>query len=93
MGDCDVYLLDEPTVGVDVGARAAIYQLIVDLAGAGHAVVIVSSELPEILHLCHRAYVFSQGRVTAELAGTQLTEEAVLRNMVHWDETRGDVVA
>lgn len=86
MGDCDVYLLDEPTVGVDVGARAAIYQLIVDLAAAGHAVVIVSSELPEILHLCHRAYVFSNGRVTAELAGPQLTEEAVLRNMVHWDD-------
>lgn len=91
LGDCSVYLFDEPSVGVDVGARVAIYQQIVDLARRGNAVVIVSSELPEILHLCHRAYVFARGRVTAELAGEALTEEAVLRSMMHWDETPGSV--
>lgn len=86
MGDCSVYLLDEPTVGVDVGARASIYELIAELARRGNAIVVVSSELPEILHLCHRAYVFSQGRITAELAGSEISEEAVLRSMINWDE-------
>lgn len=91
LGECQVYLFDEPSVGVDVGARASIYQQIVELARQGNAVVIVSSELPEILHLCHRAYVFARGRVTAHLTGDDLTEEAVLRNMMHWDETTGSV--
>jgi ribose transport system ATP-binding protein len=89
LGDCQVYLFDEPSVGVDVGARASIYEQIVDLARQGHAVVIVSSELPEILHLCHRAYVFARGHVTAHLTGENLNEETVLRNMMHWDETSG----
>ncbi len=76
----DLVVFDEPTVGVDVGTRAAIYRFIVDLARQGAAVVIVSSDLPEILNLTHRAYVFYHGRVQAELAGDALTEEAVLAN-------------
>ena len=70
----------EPTVGVDVGTRQAIYQFIVDLAKAGTAVVIVSSDLPEILHLTSRAYVFYRGRIQTELQGPDLTEENVLAN-------------
>jgi ribose transport system ATP-binding protein len=93
LGDCSVYLLDEPTVGVDVGARVTIYRQLVELAGRGHAVVVISSELPEILHLCHRAYVFSNGRVAAELAGEQITEAAVLRHMMHWDDASGSDAA
>lgn len=90
LGDCKVYIFDEPSVGVDVGARVTIYEQIVDLARRGNAVLIVSSELPEILHLCHRAYVFSQGAITAELSKNELTEEAVLRHMMQWDDVDRD---
>ncbi|MEM9343378.1 MAG: sugar ABC transporter ATP-binding protein [Pseudomonadota bacterium] len=76
----DLVVFDEPTVGVDVGTRQAIYQFIVDLAGAGTAVVIVSSDLPEILNLASRAYVFYRGRIQTELVGGDLTEENVLAN-------------
>ena len=76
----DLVVFDEPTVGVDVGTRQAIYQFIVDLAKSGTAVVIVSSDLPEILHLTSRAYVFYRGRVQTELRGAELTEENVLAN-------------
>lgn len=93
LGDCSVYLLDEPTVGVDVGARAAIYEQIVDLSRRGQAVVLISSELSEILHLCHRVYVFSRGRLSAELKGQDITEEAVLRYMMYWEQTTGSDAA
>jgi ribose transport system ATP-binding protein len=93
LGDCSVYLLDEPTVGVDVGARVTIYKQIVDLAHRGNAVVLVSSELLEILNLCHRAYVFSHGRISGELVGAAITEESVLRHMMHWDDDTGSDVA
>ena len=86
MQECVALFLDEPTVGVDVGARVAIYQKIVDMAAAGTAVVIVSSDLPEVLHLCHRVYVFSQGRVSAHFEGEAIEEEAILQHMMHWDE-------
>ncbi len=71
---------DEPTVGVDVGTRAAIYAFIVDLVRQGVAIVLISSDLPEILNLSNRAYVFYRGQVQAELLGVDLTEEAVLAN-------------
>jgi ribose transport system ATP-binding protein len=76
----DIFVLDEPTVGVDVATRAAIYAFIRDLCEAGAAVVLISSDLPEILHLVHRAYVFYRGRIQAELAGADITEENVLRH-------------
>ncbi len=65
----DVFVFDEPTVGVDVGTRAAIYAFIRDLCEAGAAIVLISSDLPEILHLSRRVYVFYRGRVQAELSG------------------------
>lgn len=74
----DLIVFDEPTVGVDVGTRASIYEFIVELARAGTAIVLISSDLPEILHLTTRAYVFYRGRVQAELQADQLTEENVL---------------
>jgi ribose transport system ATP-binding protein len=86
LGDCRVYIFDEPSVGVDVGARAAIYEQIVELSRNGNAVLLISSELPEILHLCHRAYVYSQGNIAAEIGGSQLAEEVVLRYMMQWDD-------
>lgn len=80
-----VLVLNEPTTGVDVGARADVYALIKQACESGVGVLVVSSDLPEILNLCHRAYVIHRGRVRAELAGTELTEAAVLANF--FDET------
>ncbi|MEZ4650948.1 MAG: sugar ABC transporter ATP-binding protein [Candidatus Eisenbacteria bacterium] len=72
-----VLLLDEPTRGIDVGAKAEIYELIATLAGRGLGVLLVSSDLPELLGLSHRLLVLSQGRLTAELAA-DASPEAVM---------------
>ena len=83
--DVDVFVFDEPTVGVDVGTRVAIYQLMADLCESGAAILLVSSDLPEILHLAHRAYVFHRGQVVEELVAPNITEENVLRNFLDRD--------
>ncbi len=75
-----LYILDEPTVGVDVGTRSAIYYLIKELCEKGAAVILISSDLPEILHMSHRAYVMRSGRMAAEIDRAQLTEAAVLKH-------------
>ncbi|HYH22277.1 MAG TPA: sugar ABC transporter ATP-binding protein [Azospirillum sp.] len=76
--DYGLYIFDEPTVGVDMGARAAIYRLIRDLTEAGKAVVVISSDLPEVMNLAHRLLVFSHGRIAAELTGDAIDESAIL---------------
>ena len=76
--DFDLIIFDEPTVGVDVGTRAAIYEFIAQLCENGTAIILISSDLPEILNLTNRAYVFYRGRVQAELAGGEITETNVL---------------
>lgn len=73
-----VLILDEPTRGIDVGAKAEIYRLIDDLANQGLGIMFISSELPEILGLSDRIYVMQNGRITGELARADATEEAVL---------------
>jgi L-arabinose transport system ATP-binding protein len=73
-----VLILDEPTRGIDVGAKAEIYHLIDDLANEGLGIMFISSELPEILGLSDRIYVMQSGRITGELSGAKATEEAVL---------------
>lgn len=78
--DFDVYVLDEPTVGVDMGTRAQLYRLIQSLVEAGKAVVVVSSDLPEVMNLAHRLLVFAHGHITAELTGDAITETNVLRH-------------
>ncbi|WP_299880449.1 sugar ABC transporter ATP-binding protein [uncultured Sulfitobacter sp.] len=77
--DIDVYIFDEPTVGVDMGTRAALYLLIKELAEAGKAVVMISSDLPEVLNLSHRMLVFAHGKITAELSGDEMNEDTVLK--------------
>ncbi len=64
--DYDIYIFDEPTVGVDMGTRASLYRLIKELAEAGKAVVVISSDLPEAMNLAHRLLVFAGGRISAE---------------------------
>lgn len=73
-----LYVFDEPTVGVDVGTRSALYTLIQSLCEGGAAVVIVSSDLPEILHLTHRTYVMCRGRISGELQPPAITESNLL---------------
>ncbi|MGO1118017.1 sugar ABC transporter ATP-binding protein [Rhodovibrionaceae bacterium A322] len=78
--DVKLYVFDEPTVGVDVGTRVEIYKFIADLCRAGAAVVLVSSDLPEILHLTHRAYVMHRGKLQVELTGDEITQETILKH-------------
>ncbi|WP_406097113.1 sugar ABC transporter ATP-binding protein [Kitasatospora purpeofusca] len=73
-----VLILDEPTRGIDIGAKAEIYRIIADLAADGVAVLVISSELPEILGLADRVLVMQNGRITGELDRADATEEAVL---------------
>ena len=75
-----LFVFDEPTVGVDVGTRVAIYEFIRDLCDEGAAVLLISSDLPEILHLTHRVYVMCRGVMTAELSGADINQESVLRH-------------
>ncbi|MFJ6777570.1 ATP-binding cassette domain-containing protein, partial [Kitasatospora sp. NPDC091257] len=74
----DLLILDEPTRGVDIGAKAEIYQIIADLAREGTAVLVISSELPEVLGLADRVVVMQNGRTTGELTRDRATEEAIL---------------
>ncbi len=87
-----VMIADEPTRGVDVGAKRAIYDFITSLAADGLGVILISSELEEILGLSHRVLVMRRGRVVAELAGDAMTESAILA-AAFADEPSGGVAA
>jgi ABC-type sugar transport system ATPase subunit len=78
---CRVLMLDEPTRGVDVGAKAEIHRLIDELASAGHAVLMIASELPEILHLSTRVLVMRQGRVAGIVNRAEATQEKIMQLM------------
>jgi ribose transport system ATP-binding protein len=73
-----VIVLDEPTRGVDVGARQEIYRIIRELAAEGVAIIIVSSDLPEILSICQRVIIMHEGRVTGSLLASEMTEEKIM---------------
>ena len=81
--NCHILLLDEPTRGVDVGAKAEIYAVIADLAAQGLGVVMVSSELPELVGFCDRILVMSDGRIVAEGNGSEMTEADILDHCVN----------
>jgi len=80
LGDPELIILDEPTRGIDIGAKAEIYSLIQQLARAGKAVLLVSSELPEVLSLAHRIVVLRRGSVAVTLDATTTDQETVLRH-------------
>lgn len=77
--DCEILFFDEPTRGIDVGAKNEIYKLLNSLAAQGRAVVMISSELPEILRMSHRIAVMCEGRLTGELPGEGTTQEDIMR--------------
>ncbi|MER7083120.1 ATP-binding cassette domain-containing protein, partial [Saccharopolyspora kobensis] len=85
-----VLILDEPTRGIDVGARAEIYELINELARAGTTVLVVSSDLPELLGLSDRVLVLADGRLRGELNGAEATQERVLALAVSAEHTGGE---
>ena len=80
--DTRIYLFDEPTRGIDVGAKAEIYDLIEKLAGQGKAIVVVSSELTEVIRVSDRVLVMREGRISATLSGPDITEANIARNAI-----------
>ena len=79
--DPEVLILDEPTRGIDVGAKYEIYTIINRLAASGKGIIVISSELPELLGICDRVYALSEGRITGELPLEEATPEAMLKLM------------
>lgn len=77
--DLKVIILDEPTKGVDVGAKAEIYEIMGELAQKGYAIIMISSEMPEILGMCDRIVVMCEGRVTGQLSRDEATQEGILQ--------------
>jgi len=76
--DCDILFFDEPTRGIDVGAKSEIYKLLNTLAEQGKAIVMISSELPEILRMSHRILVMCEGRITGELSARDASQEKIM---------------
>lgn len=75
----DILILDEPTRGIDVGAKFEIYKLMTSLAREGKSIIMVSSELPELIGICDRIYVMADGQITGELARPEFSQEAIMR--------------
>ncbi|GIF78380.1 multiple monosaccharide ABC transporter ATP-binding protein [Asanoa siamensis] len=87
--DPDVLILDEPTRGIDVGAKFEIYTIINKLVAQGKAVIVISSELPELLGMCDRVYTLSAGRITGELPVREATQESLMALMTKEKELAG----
>jgi inositol transport system ATP-binding protein len=85
LSEPDVLIMDEPTRGIDVGAKLEIYKLMGDLAAEKRALVVVSSELPELIGMCDRIYVMCKGAITGELARAEFTQEAIMRLAMGFD--------
>jgi ribose transport system ATP-binding protein len=86
--DSDVLIFDEPTRGIDVGAKEEIYALLDDLAAQGKAIIMISSELPEVLRLSDRVVVMAQGRVTGVLPRSDATQERIMHLATDFSDER-----
>ena len=76
--DPEVLILDEPTRGIDVGAKYEIYCIMNDLVASGHSVIMISSEMPELLGMCDRIYVMNEGSMVAEMSAAEATQEKIM---------------
>jgi ABC-type sugar transport system ATPase subunit len=76
----DILIVDEPTRGIDVGARAEIYNIIKELAKEGKTIIIVSSDVTEVLSICQRVIVMYEGTVTGSLIGRERTEDQIMQH-------------
>jgi len=74
----DVLIMDEPTRGIDIGAKYEIYQIMINLAKQGKAIIMISSEMPELIGMSHRIMVMCNGRLTGELSGAEATQENIM---------------
>ena len=83
--DPDLLILDEPTRGIDVGAKYEIYTIMNKLVSEGKAVIFISSEMPELLGMCDRIYVVNEGRIVGELSGSEITQEAIMKCIMQSD--------
>jgi len=81
--DPNIIIFDEPTRGIDVGSKAEIHKLLVDLRNRGKGIIVISSELPELLRLCDRILVMSEGKITAEFPRSEATEEKIMQCLHH----------
>ena len=88
--DSDVLILDEPTRGIDVGAKYEIYCIMNDLVAQGKSVVMISSELPEILGMCDRIYVMNEGRIVAEMSVAEATQEKIMAAILKSEKTENE---
>ncbi|MBK8045880.1 MAG: sugar ABC transporter ATP-binding protein [Anaerolineales bacterium] len=77
--DTEILIFDEPTRGIDVGAKSEIYRLLNDLAQEGKSIIMISSELPEVLRMSHRIVVMCEGRITGELLAGEATQESIMK--------------
>ncbi len=80
--ESDVYIMDEPTRGIDVGAKHDVYMVVNQLAADGKAILFISSELPEILGVCDRIYVMSEGRIVGEMKAADADQEKIMKLLV-----------
>lgn len=92
VADADVFMFDEPTRGIDVGTKSEIYHLLNELARQGKSILMISSELPEILRMSHRIAVMCEGRITGELAANEASQEAIMHYATLRDVTVTDAV-
>ena len=88
--DADVLILDEPTRGIDVGAKYEIYCIMNDLVAQGKSVVMISSELPEILGMCDRVYVMNEGKMVAEMDIADATQEKIMAAILKSEKNEGE---
>ena len=81
MSEPKVLIMDEPTRGIDVGAKAAIYNIMIDLAKQGIAIIMISSEMPELIGMSDRVMVMANGRVKGELEGEETASQQAIMNL------------
>lgn len=91
--DARVMIMDEPTKGVDVGSKAAIYQIMCDLARQGYGILMVSSEMPEVINMCDRAVVMREGRVSRVFSRTEFSPESILTAGMPLDKKDKEAIA
>ena len=75
----DILILDEPTRGIDIGSKSEIYKIMRDLSKAGVSIIMISSELPELINMSHRIYVMRDGYITGEISNEEASEETIMK--------------
>ncbi|MDF2614203.1 MAG: sugar transporter ATP-binding protein [Clostridia bacterium] len=88
--DPDIMILDEPTRGIDVGAKYEIYCIINDLVAEGKSVILISSELPEVLGMCDRIYIMNEGSIVGEILQEEATQEIIMSHILKSSQNKGE---